>query len=316
MFSLDITIVLLPAHRQNRSLQERKDIGNKCFANSQKILQNGSRWWRCVERKSLARSSFKAAARALAGNYLGKGWSIANHDRNSYREGFQKYRWSDLSEILLFVSLWQEKGSKYDGFNCLLSSIIQLFFNYVTCGSPKQCKWRHFPWENLDMQLIHALGLRIWRGQYKRKSWRWKKRRPGQLLPHFCQFLSLFCYFLPHFCQFLSLFATFCHYLSFFAIHPSVKISCARGAQEDKCRERRPRRPTAGEGKFWSICSRTLIPQMAPICFPYASASHFKVLLTLSATAIIWQLGKEKFLTAMKAIGTKCPAYPLNDFLR
>ena len=113
------------------------------------------------------------------------------------------------------VKIW------WTGFNCLLSSIIQLFFNYVTCGSPKQCKWRHFPWENLDMQLIHVLGLRIWRGQYKRKSWRWKKRRPGQLLPHFCQFLSLFCYFLPHFCQFLSLFATFCHYLSFFC-HSSI----------------------------------------------------------------------------------------------
>ena len=128
-----------------------------------------------------------------------------------------------------------------------------------------------------------------------------------------CHFFATFCHIFANFCHFLLLSATTCH---FFAIHPSVKISCARGAQEDKCRERRPRRPTAGEGKFWSICSRTLIPQMAPICFPYATASHFKVLLTLSATAIIWQLGKEKFLTAMKAIGTKCPAYPLNDFLR
>ena len=136
------------------------------------------------------------------------------------------------------VKIW------WTGFNCLLSCIIQLFFNYVTCGSPKQCKWRHFPWENLDMQLIHVLGLRIWRGQYKRKSWRWKKRRPGQLLPHFCQFLSLFCYFLPHFCQFLSLFATFCHYLSFFLpfIHlwkfpvqgEPKKINAGRGDREDR----------------------------------------------------------------------------------
>ena len=132
MFSLDITIVLLPAHRQNRSLQERKDIGNKCFANSQKILQNGSRWWRCVERKSLARSSFKAAARALAGNYLGKGWSIANHDRNSYREGFQKYRWSDLSEILLFVSLWQERGSKYDGLDLTVCYRVSSNYSSIT----------------------------------------------------------------------------------------------------------------------------------------------------------------------------------------
>ena len=128
------------------------------------------------------------------------------------------------------------------------------------------------------------------------------------IFANFCHFFATFCHIFANFCHFLLLSATSCLFLPFTHLWKFP-------AQEDKCRERRPRRPTAGEGKFWSICSRTLIPQMAPICFPYATASHFKVLLTLSATAIIWQLGKEKFLTAMKAIGTKCPAYPLQRFL-
>ena len=53
-------------------------------------------------------------------------------------KGFKSTGGQISPEILLFVSLWQEKGSKYDGLD--LSSIIQQFFNYVTCGSPKQCK--------------------------------------------------------------------------------------------------------------------------------------------------------------------------------
>ena len=99
------------------------------------------------------RSSFKAEAapRPLAGNYVGRDWliEVALCDQNFFRER--------ESAVRSFVFLWQEKGrgecTIVKQLGWLQWSIIQLFFNYLTCGTKvllETMQVKRVPWEDLD----------------------------------------------------------------------------------------------------------------------------------------------------------------------